>query len=288
MSAFIPWNSQAIDVWGEQHAEGQFIDLGGRRTHYVERGEGQPVVLIHGFNLDWHTWMRNIDHLAANFKVYAIDLWGQGYSTREPLNYGYDLFEKQLRLFMEVMNLQKTSLVGHSMGAGTSITFALRNREKVNKLVLVDSAGIPVTLPFRSKVFRMKGVAEFLLSLRTDMIRRMNLGDFWIHNMEAVTNSDYEKLTGYQKVAGSHEAVLSILRKDFFNTLEDEIVELGKLNISTLIIWGRQDNSLPFNSGEKMHQVMPSSKLEILEEAGHLANFDQAESFNELVTNFLS
>ena len=134
----------------------------------------------------------------------------------------------------------------------------------------------------------MKGVAEFLLSLRSDFIRRMNLGDIWIHNMDAVTEDEYKKLTGYQKVAGTHASVLSILRRDFFNTLEDEIPELGKLNIPTLIIWGRQDTSLPFSSGEKMHAVMPSSRLEILEEAGHLANFDQADKFNQLVTEFLS
>lgn len=287
MSSFIPWNSQPLDTWADKHAEGQFVDLDGRRTHYVERGEGKPVLLIHGFNLDWHTWMKNFDHLAGHFKVYAIDLWGQGYSTRQPLDYGYDLFEEQVRLFMEAMNIPQASLVGHSMGAGTSIVFALRNRQKVDRLVLLDSTGIPVVLPFRAKIFRMQGVAELLLGLPTDFIRRMNLGDVWIHDMDVLTEEQYAKLTGYQKVKGSTAALTTILRKDFFNTLEEEIADLGNLNIPTLIIWGRQDTSLPFSSGEKMQQMMPSSRLEILEEAGHLANFDQAGTFNRLVTEFL-
>jgi len=287
MSDFVRWNSQPLDVWADRYAEGKFIDLAGRRTHFIERGQGKPVVLIHGFNLDSHTWIRNLDQLAARFKVYAPDLWGQGYSTRQPLDYGYGLFEEQIRLFMEAIDIKTASLVGHSMGGGTSIVFALENRDKVDKLVLLDSTGIPTPLPFRSKVFRLKGVAEFLMSLSTDRIRRRNLEDIWIHDREFLTEDYYKKFVLYQKVEGSTEALLTILRKDFFNTLENEIQELGQRDIPTLIIWGREDASLPLRCGEEMHRLITGSRLEILGNAGHLSNFDRADEFNELVIEFL-
>jgi pimeloyl-ACP methyl ester carboxylesterase len=288
MDRFVPWNSQSLDAWAKSHAEGSFIDLEGRRTHFIERGQGRPIVLIHGFNLDLHTWIKNLDALAARFNVFAPDLWGQGYSTREPLDYGYDLFERQLLLFVDALNLEKASLVGHSMGGGTAIVFALRNPDRVDKLVLVDSTGLPTRLPFRSKVFRLKGVAEFLMSLPTDRIRRLNLEDIWIHDRDSMTEEIYRKLTLYQKIAGTTEALLTILRADFFNTLEAEIRELGNLGIPILIIWGREDASLPVYNAETMLRLLPGSRLEILENAGHLANFDQADSFNELVIEFLS
>jgi pimeloyl-ACP methyl ester carboxylesterase len=287
MDRFVPWNSQSLDAWAERHAEGSFISLAGRRTHFIERGQGRPVVLIHGFNLDHHTWMNNIDPLAARFKVYAPDLWGQGYSTRDPLEYGYDLFEDQVRLFMDALNVQRASLVGHSMGGGTSIVFALRNPDRVDGLVLVDSTGIPTRLPFRSKVFRLKGVAEFLLSIPTDRIRRMNLEDIWIHDRSSLTEEFYRKLTRYQKIEGTTEALLTMLRADFFNTLEAEIRELGRRGVPTLIIWGREDASLPLSNAETIKDFIPGSRLEILDHAGHLANFDQADKFNELVIDFL-
>jgi pimeloyl-ACP methyl ester carboxylesterase len=288
VSEFIPWNSQPLEVWRERYAEGNFIDLAGRRTHFVERGQGKLVVLIHGFNLDHNTWIKNLDRFAARFKVYAPDLWGQGFSTRQPLDYGYDLFEEQILLFMEALDIQKASLVGHSMGGGTSIVFSLKNRDRVEKLVLADSTGIPTPLPFRSKVFRLKGVAEFLMSLRTDRIRRMNLEDIWVHDRGLLTEDVYQKLVLYQKIEGSTEALLTILRKDFFNTLEDEIRELGQRDIPTLIIWGREDASLPLHCAEEMHRLIASSRLEILDNAGHLANFDRADEFNERVIEFLS
>lgn len=288
VSEFTPWNSQPLEVWRERYAEGSFIDLAGRRTHFVERGQGKPVVLIHGFNLDHNTWIKNLDQLAARFKVYAPDLWGQGFSTRQPLDYGYDLFEEQIRLFMEALDIQKASLVGHSMGGGTSIVFSLNNRDRVEKLVLADSTGIPTPLPFRSKVFRLQGVSEFLMSLRTDRIRRMNLEDMWIHDRESLTEDVYQKLVLYQKIEGSTEALLTILRKDFFNTLEDEIRELGQRDVPTLMIWGREDRVLPLHCAEEMHRLIPTSRLEILDNAGHLANFDRADEFNERVIEFLS
>lgn len=288
MSDFIPWNSQPLEAWAERFAEGETIELGGHRTHFVVRGSGPPVVLIHGFNLDLHTWMRNLDPLAAQFTVYAPDLWGQGYSTRTPLDYGFDLFERQIRLFMDAVGLDRASLVGHSMGGGTAAVFALRNRDRVRKLVLLDAVGIPAPLPLRAKFFRLKGVAELLMSLPTDRIRLMNLKDIWIHDHDALTRPVFEQLTNYQKVAGTTEALLTILRRDFFHTLEDEYRELGRLDPPTLIIWGRGDASVPVSSGETIHRLMPGSRLEILDGAGHLANFDRAEAFNRLAIEFLS
>jgi pimeloyl-ACP methyl ester carboxylesterase len=169
----------------------------------------------------------------------------------------------------------------------TAIVFSLHNRERVEKLVLQDSTGIPNPLPFRSKIFRLPGVAEFLLSLPTDRIRRKNLVDIWVYNRDLLSDGYYEEFTRYQKIQGSTEALLSILRRDFFNTLSDEIRALGQLNIPTLVIWGREDRSLPLRCAKEMQLLLSGSRLEIMDEAGHLANSDRPEVFNRLVIDFL-
>jgi len=174
------------------------------------------------------------------------------------------------------------------MGGGTSVVFALRKREMVSKLVLVGSTSIPTRLPFRSKIFRIKGVAEFLMALRSDRVRRMNYEDFWVNDPDSLTEEYYQKFTCYQKVEGSTEVLLTILRKDFFNTLENEIQELGQLEIPTLIVWGRNDKTLPLFCAEEINRLMPGSRLEILDDAAHLANFDRPNTFNKLVIDFLN
>jgi pimeloyl-ACP methyl ester carboxylesterase len=287
MAGFVPWDSQTLEAWSDRYAEGEVIDLDGRRTHYVKKGQGPPVLLVHGFNLDLYTWTANIDALSERFTVFAVDLWGSGYSTRDPAEYGYPLFEEQVRSFLDRLGIERASLVGHSMGGGTSIVFALHHSDRVNKLVLVDSVGIPRRIPLRGQLFKLPFIPAILMGLNTNTVRKKNLLDYWIHRRRLLSDDTFEMLTRHQKIHGTTEALLTILRKDFFNTLEEEIRALSNVGIPILIVWGKEDKSVPLESGERMHEILTESRLEVIENAGHLANFDQSERFNELVIEFL-
>src|SRR5260370_15518544 len=90
------------------------------------------------------TWDRVLDALALKFRVYALDLLGFGYSSRlESGDYSYSLYAEQVRQFMDALGLTTASVVGHSTGGGTAIQFAVQHPERVDKLILVDSAGLP-------------------------------------------------------------------------------------------------------------------------------------------------
>lgn len=288
MSTFIPWNSQSLDEYTEQFAAGQTVELDGHITHYIEAGQGDPLILIHGFNFDSFTWAKNLDALAQRHKVYALDLWGFGYSTRELLDFGYPLFAKQLKLFMDTLNIEKATLVGHSMGGGTAAYFALNNPDRVQNLILVDATGVTNPLPIRGRIFQLPHVAEFMLGLKSNMVRRKNITDFWIHRHELLTGAYFTSASRFQKIAGTTETLLSVLRRNFFDTLEQELRALSRHDIPTLIIWGEYDKPLPVQRGRTMHQILSGSRLEIIEEAGHMPNFDQADRFNELVLDFLA
>jgi pimeloyl-ACP methyl ester carboxylesterase len=288
MDSYIPWNSQSLEKWSNRYARGEFIELNGRSTHYLERGDGEPVILIHGFNMDIHTWSQNINDLAEQYRVLAIDLWGQGFSTREPLDYGYALYAEQIRRFMDALDIQKVNLVGHSMGGGTAIYFAVRFPERVNSLVLVDSTGIPNPLPLRSKFFTLPGVGEFLMSINNNYFRRKNLGDIWFHDRDLLTEKVFEDLMQFHKVRGTSEVLLKILRKQFFHTLSDEIGQLDLLNIPTMVVWGRNDVSIPVGVGQEMHERISGSRFEVIENGGHMPNWESPDHFNRAVLGFLS
>ncbi len=287
MPDFIPWNSQPLDFWAEKHAKGKFIDLEGRSTHYIEKGDGEPVILIHGFFYDSYMWSENIDALAEYFKVYAIDLWGGGYSTRELLAFGYQLYADQVLKFMDSLDIPSAILVGQSMGGGTAIKFCVQNREKVNKLMLVSAAGMPNPMPMTAKFFALPWVGEFFLSLKTNVIRRKNLREVFINNKEVITQSYFENVTRHQKIKGSSEAALMILRKNFLATLSDEIHQLGKMDVPIMIVWGREDRAIPLECGEKMHRILEGSRLEIIDDAGHVPPSERPEVFNQLSLSFL-
>jgi pimeloyl-ACP methyl ester carboxylesterase len=287
MDAFIPWNSQSMDEWRARYAQGDFIDLDGKSTHYVKKGAGEPVILVHGFFMDLHTWMHNIDALAEHYQVFAFDLWGLGYSSRSSLDYGYDLYVSQLLSFMDVLGIQKAALIGHSLGGGTIIKFSVDYPQRVSKLVLVDAAGIPNRLPLRAKLFNLPGVGEFLMGLNSNFFRRMNLQDLWFFDNSRLTETVFEELTRFQKIEGSTKALMGLLRPEFFHTLGSEIKQLGSMDLPVLVVWGRNETNIPLEVGMKLHQILKGSSMQIIDHAGHMPNFEQPEIFNEIVLNFL-
>ena len=288
MAEFIPWNSQPFDEWAKKYAKGKFIKLDGYSTHYIEKGEGEPVILIHGFLYDSYMWNKNIDALADKFKVYAIDLWGFGYSTRDPMDYGYQLYANQLLKFMDALDIQKASLIGQSMGGGTSIFFSVNHRDRVNKLILVDPAGMPNPLPILGKITNLPKVGEFLIGMKSDFYRKMVLSTTFIYDKEFVTESYFENVTRFHKIKGTIEILLKILRKQFFHTLSDEIHSLGEMDVPILIIFGRQDKAVPLERGKEMHNILRGSRLEIFENAGHCPHDEQSQKFNQLAVDFLA
>jgi pimeloyl-ACP methyl ester carboxylesterase len=288
MSRYLPWNSQPLDEWAAKHARGDFIDLDGHSTHYVQAGEGRPVILLHGFLFDWHTWRSNLDALGSRFKVYALDFWGFGCSTREPLDHGYPLYERQLQKFMDALDIPEASLIGHSMGGGVAIYFTVRHRARVRKLVLVGPVGLPAPLPPLGRIAMRPRVGEFLYGLPGKFVRKMTLRNNWFHDARILTRDYLEDVLGFHKVKGTTEVMLSILRKQFFHTLLDDVRALGQMAVPTLLIWGRQDKSCPLSSGQAMHRLLKGSRLEVFDRVGHAAHDEGPERFNQLALDFLS
>jgi pimeloyl-ACP methyl ester carboxylesterase len=288
MPGFIPWNSQPLEVWTTKHASGQIIELDGLPTHYIEKGSGEPVILIHGFFFDTYMWNKNINVLAERFKVYAIDLWGFGYSTREPLDYGYPLYTKQLLKFMDTLDIPRASLIGQSMGGGTIINFTVSNQDRVDKIVLVDPAGMPNRLPIMGRITNLPKLGELIYNLNVNFTRKMTLKSTFLHNKHIITDEYFENATRFHKIKGTTEAMLYITRKQFFDTLIEEIKALSLINVPTLIVWGREEKAIPLNTGQEMHKILKGSRFEIIDEAGHCPHDDQSDRFNRLTLDFLA
>ncbi len=287
MPAYIPWNSQDLHEWASKHAPGTLIDLDGHATHYVERGTGEPVILLHGFFYNSCMWEKNIDALAEKFRVFAIDLWGFGYSTREPLDYGYPLYERQLCAFMDALGIDKASMVGQSMGGGICLSLAANQMERIEKLILVSPAGLPNPYPLIARLPTLPGVGEFFLSMPGNLSRRIALRNFFFDGNH-ISDSDFEKVTLPHKIKGSNEIMLKILRARFFDTIKGEIESLKDTDIPILLIWGREDRGIPLEKGIEMNSIIKGARLEIFDHAGHCPHDEQSGRFNQLALDFLT
>ena len=283
---FIPWNSQPLDKWRRLYASGKFIELDGHGTHYIERGRGEPVILLHGYFYDSLLWRENLEALAGRFRVYALDLWGFGYSSRERMEYGYPLYAHQLLKFMYALGIEKASLVGQSMGGGTAVLFATQHPDRVKRLVLVAPGGLPNPPNLLTRLACLPGVGEFLFRLKGS--RKGVLKANFIYDKSNLSDEYVAAVTQFQKVSGTTEVLLEILRRQFWDTLSKEIYALGEMDLPALIVWGRQDKSIPLRLGRELHRILKGSRLEIIDRAGHCPNEEQPEIFNRLAVEFLS
>jgi pimeloyl-ACP methyl ester carboxylesterase len=252
----------------------------GRRIHYVESGEGEAVLLLHGLGGSKVGWSGNLRALSRGRRVLALDQIGFGLSEKPAIDYTSGVLVEHLLEFLRQLGIGRASLVGSSMGGEVALRLALARPEKVAKLVLVASGGLrsddgdpDVESGVDPSPPSLEGMREFLVSLFHDRgLVTEDLVHLAFENHEAY--GDAETIRRFQR------------RRTLEAPLED--AELGAIRAPALIVWGRQDRLTPVSLGERMAKAIVSSRLVVLEECGHLPQIERAAEFNEVVDAFLS
>jgi 2-hydroxymuconate-semialdehyde hydrolase len=274
----------------KRYAEGKFVIVDNKRVHYIEKGNGKPIILIHGFLYHTVMWEKNIEALAGKFKVYAIDLWGWGYSERlKKMEYSFEFYGKQIIGFMDALNIKRASLVGQSMGGSISVYVAANYPQRVDRLILVDPAVLPYPMTTTGKIYQLPFIGEFLNAIPGDTLMKNNIKNIWFYDKNKVSEEYSRKVLQPLCIRDSYAGMMYILR----NVLKAPFVEseakvLAKINKPTLIIHGREDKVVPLNRSEILNNLWKRSKLVIFEKAGHTPHEEYPEKFNKLAVDFLS
>jgi pimeloyl-ACP methyl ester carboxylesterase len=252
-----------VRLWNHD-IQSRYAEVGGYRIHYLEAlphggGPGTPLVLVHGLGSRGEDWIPLIPGLAAaGFHVYAPDLLGYGASPQPDVDYSISLQEKLVLQFLDAMHLSRVDLGGWSMGGWVAAKLALDHSERVERLVLYDSAGIYFPATFDAASLFIPNDAADLNHL-TAMLdpHPKPFPDF-------VTRAILHKLQRNGWIIRRAVASMSSGRDllDF---------RLAALQMPTLIVWGSEDVLIPLSVGETMHRLIPGSSLDVLDGCGHLA-----------------
>ncbi len=273
------------------------LDGGVKNVHYLEVGQGKPLILIHGGGGNTDQWVNIIRHLQSEFKLYIVDRPGCGLT--DPFNYrGVDYKEhcvSFLAAFMDALNIPKADFAANSMGAYWTALLAIEHPEKVNKLVFLGApAGLALELPFFLRLLGVRGVNDLLWAT----IAKPSLaGTKKLHEMllvacsqklseEYLSCSYLGSILPHYKIGWltmlENITTLRGFRKDYF--IGDKIHNI--LN-STLFLWGDKDAFQGSAHGEKIAKQMKSSDFIALENAGHLPWLDQPEICASAMSKFL-
>ncbi|HEU0294448.1 MAG TPA: alpha/beta hydrolase [Anaerolineales bacterium] len=271
-------------------ADGSFIQLPDGVTHYELGGNesGAVVVLIHGFSVPYFIYDPTFKFLTeSGFRVLRYDLFGRGFSDRPASRYNIDLFVNQLHTLLDGLRFTRpVSLIGLSLGGIIASTFAVHHPDRVNKLVLIDSAGArPISFTLMQRVAKLPLVAETILSLvRSGALIKSASKDFFDPALVDHFMSRYMVQLEYR---GFRRAILSTIRHGMLGSFIGTYKALGKMDKRVMLLWGRDDMTVPFEHSFDLRAAMPNVEFHAFENSGHIPHYEKPDEVNPRLLKFL-
>ncbi len=271
-------------------ASGSFIQLANGITHYELSGNesGEIAVLVHGFSVPYFIYDPTFKFLTeSGFRVLRYDLFGRGFSDRPRRDYNLDLFVNQLADLLDAFRFTRpVNLIGLSMGGLIASAFTVRHPEHVNKLILIDPAGVKsIALTPMLKAAKMPFVAEAVLGLiGGESLIENAAKDFFDPALVEHFKAQYKTQMEYK---GFKRAILSTIRNGMLDSFIDVYQTLGKLNKRVLLFWGQTDAAVPFEHSQVLCEVIPNVEFHMIENCGHIPHYEKPEIVNPFLLDFL-
>jgi pimeloyl-ACP methyl ester carboxylesterase len=278
---------QRID-WG---AARRRVELPGAEVNYVELGEGEPILFVHGISGCWQNWLENLPHFAGTNRVIALDLPGFGSSPMPAWDIDMPAYGRLLHDFCEKLGIDRATLVGNSMGGFIAVEAVTTMPGRFDRLVLVSAAGIMNTwnpqlratvtawawkefgprLAGRGRAIVGRPRSRELVFRAFVRYPRRLRDDLLLAQMEG----------GLKRAEGFGDALQALIAHDIRE-------RLGTIEMPTMIVWGLADQVIPVAAAVSYHRRIPESRLEIFERTGHVPQLERPLRFNRLLEDFLA
>jgi len=252
------------------------VEVLGQHIRYVEAGQGPALIFVHGLGSSSASWTFNIGPASEKFHVYALDQIGFGHSDKPLIDYRIETFVEFLQGFMQALNIPKAALVGNSLGGWIAVDFTAQHPEMVDKLVLVDAAGLTPEGPRSPTVdLNPSSLVGMRAILEAVFYNKQIISDQLVRQAfeEHLKNGD-----GYTTAR-----LLDTLFRG--NQYEDQ--KLASIRVATLAIWGRDDRLTPISVGERYQKAIAGAKMVVFDQCGHVPQMEQASRFNKALLDFL-
>lgn len=244
------------------------IKINDLNIYYEQEGEGEDIVLLHGWGQNVEAMRPVFDNLKHRFRVTMFDFPGFGESD-EP-DHGYDVYEyaEDFKKFLVELKIEKPKLIGHSFGGRVSIIHA--SKYDVDKMVLTGSAGIkPIrSIGYYIRVYTYKTVKHIL---KLPFLKK------------------YEEQVKSKFGSSDYKSASVVMRESLVKVVNEDLQYLfPHIKASTLLVWGDKDDATPLKDGKKMEKAIEDAGLVVFEGYGHYAYLQNVNQFNRVVNYFFT
>lgn len=265
---------------------GRPVMAAGIRTNLHDVGQGSPILMIHGSGPGvsaWANWRLSLPVLAQRARVIAPDMAGFGFSERPAGHrYSMDHWVAQAVGVLDALDVERADLVGNSFGGALALALAIRHPQRVRRLVLMGSVGVPFTItPGLDAVW---GYEPSLAAMRS-------LLDIFAHDPTLATD-ELARLRYEASVRpGFHESFSAMFpapRQRWVDAMCSAEADIRALPHETLVLHGREDRVIPLANSLTLANWIPNSQLHVFGHCGHWTQIEHAARFNRLVGDFFA
>jgi pimeloyl-ACP methyl ester carboxylesterase len=267
--------------------------VNGLRIAYVRRGQGPPLLLLHGFGEFVETWAYNLDGLSEHFKVFAVDLPGHGFSERDDEPHTVDYLAGFVLGFMDSLGIDRAGLVGRSMSAPVCLSIGVHHPNRASGIVLVSSGGYDQRVPLAYRLAGVPVLGELMLGPRL-LVRertvRMAIRRHF-HDSARVPADWIKTATHYFRLPGRNSMIRHVVRSNSRVMGRSPLINVNELLAGqarpTLLIHGAQDRLMAVDHVRTAVSSVPMARLQVLEGCGHNPQVEMPARFNTAVISFL-
>jgi len=247
--------------------------------HYKTFGEGEPILALHGLGGSLYTWRKLIEepYRFPGYKLIMVDLKGAGDSPK-PKDKRYSIVEQAdlIYQFIQEQNLTNLTLMGNSYGGAVSLLVAIRLCEedercgRLSRLILLGSGGYDRDLPSHLRILKRPMIGWLVVHLlpppsQASMVLHDSYEDD--HKISREQIAEYARPIGLD---GGRHALLQTGKQAIPKHINEVTAKYPKITVPTLILWGLDDEIIPIKIGRMLHEAIPKSRLEIINNCGHV------------------
>jgi len=273
-----------------------WVNVNGVRTHFVEAGEGDPIVLIHGAGPGangWAGWRQTIPALAQHYHVYALDTLGFGYTDKPTdIVHSDQASVDHFAGFLDALCLDKVAIGGNSRGAYIGAKYMVDHPSRVERLLMISSGSIANAMGLQRTQAQLGGMKKLQGYDGTPEGMRRFM-EIIVHDHSKITDELIESrvrmaaLPGFDFVQKSQREAREAMKNDpNQRQLFDLRHRLPMITIPMIMVWGAKDSFAPPEFAAQLQEMLPNVEFVVLENSGHQAQNDESDRFNEIALSF--
>lgn len=278
----------------------QFADLNGINIHYVEKGEGDLVILLHGFPEFWYSWKDQIPELSEKFRVVAPDLRGYNLSDKpkKVADYKMETLAKDIVALIKHLGEQKAYIVSHDWGGAIGWYLGMHYPEHVNKLIVLNAPHPGLIYPYIRSSFKQKMKSWYMLYFQVPVIPetflKWGLGPIlkftlrgWSYRKEAFSPEILAKYKEAFRKKGACKATINYYRASYRGRKQLEKHCKRPITVPTRVIWGENDKALSKDMTPAFAGAVTAPyDIHYIKDCSHWVQQDHPEKVNRLIEEF--